>query len=296
MHDLNNTQLILLALLVSFVTSIATGIVTVTLLDQAPPAVTQTINRIVERTIEVAAPRESQPAPVTQTVVVKEEEFITKAAERHAQNVVEIGRLKKRSRIGGFGRPPAEEFELEILGVAFALNKDFVVSQYKTLDKSDELVVKTTANHLYEASVAATDAARNLTLFKVGKQIKSAEGLTVNAADAYFFPEVLFADMNKVQIGQTAIALGVQDGVLLTIGVISQIKTKGGTIAEDGTRTPKETVSIHTTLDIQKRYAGGPLININEEIMGINIITDAGEQFTVPIDAVKILLGEAGKT
>ena len=122
MHNLNNTQLILLALLVSFVTSIATGIVTVTLLDQAPPAVTQTINRVVERTIEVVAPPKNPPAPLTQTVVVKEEEFITQAAEKNAPNVVEIGRLEKRSRVGGIGRPPTEEFALEFLGTAFALN------------------------------------------------------------------------------------------------------------------------------------------------------------------------------
>ena len=296
MHDLNNTQLILLALLVSFVTSIATGIVTVTLLDQAPPAVTQTINRVIERTIEVAAPPKSQPAPVTQTVVVKEEEFITKAAEQHARNVVEIGRLKKRTRIGGFGRPLTEESELELLGVAFALNKNFVVSQYKDLGGVEELVIKTAENHLYRANIAAKDAVHNLILFKVGEHLKIVEGLTVNAADAYFFSEVPFADMNKDQIGQTAIALGIRDGVLLTLGVISQIKTKGGIISEDGTRTPKETVSIHTTLDIQKRYAGGPLININGEILGINIVTDADEQFTVPADAIKILLGEANKT
>ena len=52
MKDLNKSQLILLALLISFVTSIATGISAVTLMQQAPTSVTAPINRIVKQTVE----------------------------------------------------------------------------------------------------------------------------------------------------------------------------------------------------------------------------------------------------
>ena len=52
MEHLSKSQIVLLTLLVSFVTSIATGIVTVSLMDQAPPAIAQTVNRIIERTVE----------------------------------------------------------------------------------------------------------------------------------------------------------------------------------------------------------------------------------------------------
>ena len=54
--DLNKPQLILLAVLLSFVTSIATGITTVTLMQQAPSSVTVPITRIVRETVEKIVP------------------------------------------------------------------------------------------------------------------------------------------------------------------------------------------------------------------------------------------------
>ena len=56
--ELNKSQLILLAILLSFVTSIATGITTVTLMDQEPTSVTVPINRIVRQTVEKIVPVE----------------------------------------------------------------------------------------------------------------------------------------------------------------------------------------------------------------------------------------------
>lgn len=51
-NELNKKQLILLTLLVTFVVSIGTGIVTVSLMKQMPPTVPQTINNVIQRTIE----------------------------------------------------------------------------------------------------------------------------------------------------------------------------------------------------------------------------------------------------
>ena len=54
--DLTKTQLIMLAVLLSFVTSIATGITTVTLMQQAPSSVTVPLTQIVRQTVEKVAP------------------------------------------------------------------------------------------------------------------------------------------------------------------------------------------------------------------------------------------------
>ncbi len=63
--DLSKSQLLLLTLLVNFVMSIATGIVTVSLLDVAPATVTQTVNRIVEHTVETVTPASQGAGAVT---------------------------------------------------------------------------------------------------------------------------------------------------------------------------------------------------------------------------------------
>jgi hypothetical protein len=50
--ELNKHQLILVTLLITFVVSIATGIVTVSLMNQAPKSVPYTVNNVIQRTIK----------------------------------------------------------------------------------------------------------------------------------------------------------------------------------------------------------------------------------------------------
>ncbi len=79
--DLNKPQLIMLALLLSFVTSIATGITTVTLMQQAPESVTVPINRVVRETVEkiVQVPGKD----TVRTVIVKEEDLVVDAIAKN---------------------------------------------------------------------------------------------------------------------------------------------------------------------------------------------------------------------
>ncbi|MBY0110596.1 hypothetical protein K2Y00_01130 [Patescibacteria group bacterium] len=86
-EDLSKSQLLLLTVLVNFVTAIATAVLTVSLLDEAPTTVTQTVNRIVENTIET----------VTTQVPVgggpsREEELLTSAISASAARSTAIHR------------------------------------------------------------------------------------------------------------------------------------------------------------------------------------------------------------
>ncbi len=94
-EHLSKSQIVLLTLFVSFVTSIATGIVTVSLMDQAPPIVAQTVNRVIERTVETvsAAPTGQAAATVVtqeKTVIVKESELVAQAVEKVTPSLVRL--------------------------------------------------------------------------------------------------------------------------------------------------------------------------------------------------------------
>jgi S1-C subfamily serine protease len=105
-EHLSKSQIVLLTLLVSFVTSIATGIVTVSLMEQAPPStIAQSVNRIVERTVEKVVPGGQTAAVVTRekTVIVKESDLISQVVVRVSPSVVRLYTRDSTSAFLGLG-------------------------------------------------------------------------------------------------------------------------------------------------------------------------------------------------
>lgn len=92
LEELNKSQIVLLTLLTSFVTSIATGIVTVALIEEAPSDVTRVVQRVIEHTTETIKPSEQQATVITQekTIIVKEADLIAGAVAKNGAYVVSI--------------------------------------------------------------------------------------------------------------------------------------------------------------------------------------------------------------
>jgi len=89
-EELNKAQLLLLTILVNFIISIAASILTVSLLDEAPPIVTQTVNRIVEQTVQTVTPGASSVVTKQTTVVDKQQDLVVAAIAAQVARTVTI--------------------------------------------------------------------------------------------------------------------------------------------------------------------------------------------------------------
>lgn len=94
-EELSKAQLLLLTVMVNFVVSIATGILTVSLLDQAPVQISQGVDRVVERTIQTIATPVQVVNPIksitsSQTQAPSSEQLMTAALGNAAARSVLI--------------------------------------------------------------------------------------------------------------------------------------------------------------------------------------------------------------
>lgn len=261
MEELNKNQLILLTLLVSFVTSIATGIITVSLLQEAPPSVTQVINRVVERTIEQAVTTtdsEGNQETVREvTVVVKEEDQVIDAIAKNNNSVL---RLTDNALSDGVNR---------FYGAGFLLNKDgLVVSTYR--DFANEGTTYTgTANDgsTYQLKYLGSDEATTIGFFRIIADPNKPIALTP-----------VSVGLNQVKLGQSVISFdGVEKNAVL-IGRVSGIDSNPDT---------KDISRIQTDIRDVPVVGGAPLFNLNGEVVGIRVSLAQGPQTFLPIVAVR---------
>ncbi len=236
---LNITQVVLLVLLVSFVTSIATGIVTVSLLAQAPPAVTQTVNRVVERTVETIVPRESG-AVVTKetTVVVKEDDLITDSISNS------LGRTARVYEGTSTTSP--------VVGLAASVGNGLMITDSSIVSK-DHLV------QLGNASVVFTVAEKYPA---VGLAV-----LTPKATSTGFSNSFTMGNIDTLKLGQTVVALVSVVNERVHIGAVSTKSYFADVKRPDGDSVSVRVVE--TNVD-SALVPGTPLVNIFGDLVGIS--------------------------
>jgi len=238
MEQLSKSQIVLLTLLVSFVTSIATGIVTVSLMEQAPPVVAQTVNRVIERTIETVAPAsQSAGAGVTRTVVVRETELISQAVAQISPSIVRL--YASTSEAAPF------------LGLGIVLSAEgSVATDASSLGEADEVAISLSDG----TRVRAVLDSRNKELGLAFLQATSSAAISWKPAT--------LAGGNPI-LGQTVVALSgrtvvrVEDGIVTALLPLGEGETSVGTVIDTN-------ISADAILD------GTPLMNTDGEVMGVS--------------------------
>ncbi|MBP6060557.1 MAG: serine protease [Candidatus Pacebacteria bacterium] len=185
--DLNKSQLILLAVLLSFITSIATGITTVTLMQEAPVSFTAPVNRIIKQTVEniVQVPGNN----TTQTVVIKEEDLVVDAVAKNKSAVFSISK--------DFDDLNGQRTEIS-LGSGFAINKDgTIVADALWVPTKDAYFVKNSYGK-FKAELLSIN--KGVAYMKIGEPV---DGTSVAT---YTVPTT--GDFSKMKIGQKILILG----------------------------------------------------------------------------------------
>lgn len=234
MNQLNNQQVVLLAILVSFVTSIATGIFTVSLLDQAPPTVTSTLNKVVERTVEVVTPTEKETVIREKIVVDRNGEAVVSAIENTADALVEIG-LKREDETS-----TSTPLFTKINSGFFIKQDGTILTLAHGLPKDKILHGRTIDGELIELSLVTRSDAQNLALL-VPTQKMNVTHLTVAK--------------NAIATGQTAIVLDQKE---VAVTFISQILNGSATDS-----------SYKLYFENNGAVAGRPVINVEGNVIGI---------------------------
>jgi serine protease Do len=120
-----------------------------------------------------------------------------------------------------------------------------------------------------------------------------ANDIAVLKIDEKYLPYISFGDSSKLQVGQTAIAIGYALGQFdntVTKGVVSGLSrsiTAGGLSTGDGSE--KLTGLIQTDAAINPGNSGGPLLGIDGNAIGMNTAMADGQSlgFAIPINLVK---------
>ena len=177
-----------------------------------------------------------------------------------------------------FGTP--QERQSSALGSGFIIDeKGIVITNNHVIDGAEDIVVQVNGDKDFKAKVIGADPLSDIAVL----QIETTEK---------FIP-VKFGDSDKARIGDEVIAIGNPFGLggTVTSGIISaRNRNLGGTLAryED---------YIQTDASINTGNSGGPLFDLNGDVIGINTAIlgrsgNVGIGFAIPSNSAEIVIDQ----
>lgn len=211
-----------------------------------------------------------------QKIVAVESELISSTYKKVAPSVVSV----TTKAVAGNGRLDAV---YEGAGTGIIISKDgyIITNKHVVGDARNITVVDSDGTVYRDVEYVGSDPLNDLAFIKIKNppsKLKAA----------------VLADSSKVQVGDKAIAIGNALGEFqnsVSSGIISGLGRP--VVAQDGSSDEQLDNLIQTDAAINAGNSGGPLLNLNGEVIGINtaIAQDAqGIGFAIPINAAKGLV------
>lgn len=237
LEHLTKHQIVLLTLLVSFVTSIATGIVTVSLVNQAPPGVTRTINQIVEHTVEKVVPATQSAAVAASSEVqtVTERTVVVKDDDLAAQSIAKMQKSLVRIVAKGSDLLVSRGVMVSSAGVALA----------------DRAAILDSGARQFEAILS--DGSRKSAVVRPAAKGQALAIVDI-AVGTTTIPPAPFADIAKVQLGQSVIRIGGGGADTVGTGVVATLPNTHSQLIE---------------ASVSSATAGSVLMTLFGEVVGI---------------------------
>ncbi|HET7832810.1 MAG TPA: DegQ family serine endoprotease [Gallionella sp.] len=142
------------------------------------------------------------------------------------------------------------EFRSQSLGSGFIISEDgYLLTNAHVIEDADEVTVRLTDQREFKAKVVGADRRSDIAVLKI-----PAKGL----------PMVNIGDSSKLEVGEWVVAIGSPFGFTNSI---SQ-----GIVSAKGRSLPGENIVpfIQTDVPVNPGNSGGPLFNLNGEVVGIN--------------------------
>jgi len=241
-------------------------------------------------------PEASQDSQVP--IIISQDEAIVKAVKEVSPSVVSIIVTKDMPIFEEYYMDPFEDFfgypfEFRVPqyrqkgtekkeiggGTGFIVSQDGLVltNKHVVTDREADFTVLTNDGRRFKAQVLARDPGQDLAVLEIETKER--------------FPVVKLGDSDSLQIGQTVIAIGNVLGEFrnsVSVGVVSGL---GRTITASGGGF-FETLEdvIQTDAAINSGNSGGPLLNLQREVIGINTAKSFEAEnlgFAIPINKAK---------
>lgn len=294
MEHLTKQQIILLTLFTTFVTSIATGIVTVSLMDQAPPSATGTIERVIEQTVNQVASGVTgdQNAASAENAVVTNQATVA-ISQNPLEAVANATAIAQRSLVrikllsdANAGYDASDNSKITGLGVVVS-KAGLIVTDKSTIAVQGNYVAILPDGHSLPVAVLQSQNDGDIVFLLAQMPAVAAPSTiaggagasTASPATKETFTPVTFAPTtgpNAPVLGSAIITLAGTDSTTVNQGIIKKINT-------DASSSPTSYV---TSIDPMQTLVGSPLFDLSGNIVGLQTFSFDGDVF-YPVGLIK---------